>query len=425
MADLKQTTVTSLCHADAAEHQRNAPLHGFPPAGAMLGGAPQWEHLNMSGSSGKRPVSYPNTNTHRTALLQNQDTMNKRNKRKSGSDQLDPLDPSGRPDKFQYVGEFDAHGTRQPLDKVVEDPRSANQTDEGRLQDQECSTKRTPSPLPPEQAVFSGNDVAPLRDSSKTVTASHRGGHNSGSVPMSPTKFGTQKFETQRIAIHVGENWEIRHPKPVTTTMDSSAHMHSDAEAEHIKNSTFSFRSMCGRMIEESKMRILQRQWVCGTCGVPMSSIKEMEKHADGIFKCYPFRCHKIADCESRFRKYEEWHRHCKSHQSDKAFSCEFCERKGPDGWNRKDRLDAHIQNNHPHEWERIKKEYPKFCTVADCMHAQTEKPFKTESKYLSHMRKEHGYGQLNCDVPGCNRTGKKGFAHPGSLEAHHMRDHS
>lgn len=162
MADSKQTTVTSLCHADTAEHQRNAPLHGFAPASAMRGGAPQWEHRNMLGPSGKRPVSYPNTNTHRTALLQDQDTMNKRNKRKSGSDQLEPLDPSGRPDKFQYVGEFDAHGTRQTLDKVVEDPRSATQTDEGRLQDQEFSTRRTPSPLPPESAVFSGNDVIPL-----------------------------------------------------------------------------------------------------------------------------------------------------------------------------------------------------------------------------------------------------------------------
>jgi hypothetical protein len=425
MADSKQTAVTSLCHADAAEHERNAPLHGVPPAGAMLGGAPQWEHLNMSGPNGKRPVSYPNTNTHRTALLQDQDTMNKRNKRKSGSDQLEPFDPSGRPDKFQYVGEFDAHGTRQPLDKVVEDPRSATQTDEGRSQDQECSTKRTPSPLSPERAAFSDNDVSPLHDSSKTATASHGGGQPSGRVPMSPTKFGTEKFQTQRIAIHVGENWESRQPKPGTTTMDSSAHTDSNAEAEEIQKSTVSKWSKYGRIIEESKMKILQRQWVCATCSVPMSSIKEMEKHADGPFNCSPFKCPKCADYNSCFKKYEEWHRHCKSHKSDKPFSCEFCGRKGPDGWDRKDRLDTHIENNHPREWERIKKEYPKFCTVPDCMHARTEKSFKTESKYLSHMRKEHGYGKLNCDVPDCNRTGKRGFAHPGSLEAHRMRDHS
>jgi hypothetical protein len=57
-------------------------------------------------------------------------------------------------------------------------------------------------------------------------------------------------------------------------------------------------------------------------------------------------------------------------------------------------------------------------------MHAQTLKEFETEAKYLSHMRKEHGYGKLDCPVSNCNRKGKNGYSRQSDLDAHCERDH-
>jgi uncharacterized short protein YbdD (DUF466 family) len=179
---------------------------------------------------------------------------------------------------------------------------------------------------------------------------------------------------------------------------------------------------------EGLKAKFRGNHW-CDTCGANASNIKAMEEHAarsarDKFTACQPFKCSKT-DCGFRSAKYDTYYRHMRqSHKSKKAFECEFCERKGIDGFNRKQDLEAHMKAWHPQEWDRLQKEYPKYCTETGCMHAQTMWAFKTEAKYLSHMRKEHGHGKLDCTQPGCSRRGKNGYSRESDLVAHCARDH-
>jgi hypothetical protein len=183
------------------------------------------------------------------------------------------------------------------------------------------------------------------------------------------------------------------------------------------------------KIIEKAKVNLAKlrgQHWECATCGTYASSVKAMEQHAawDKLKGCQSFKC-KETGCQFRSAKYDNYHRHIKtSHKSKKDFECEFCNRKGIRGFNRKNDLDTHMKAWHPQEWDRLQKEYPKFCTESGCMHAQTRREFKTEAKYLSHMRKEHGHGKLDCTAPGCHRKGKNGYTRQSDLVLHRARDH-
>jgi hypothetical protein len=95
---------------------------------------------------------------------------------------------------------------------------------------------------------------------------------------------------------------------------------------------------------EETKAKILGRHWRCASCQVPVSSIKALEAHAKRSTRL-SFECKK-PDCNKRFAKYDSYHRHLATHKSQKAFGCEFCDRKGIEGFNRKPDLDSHMKTN-------------------------------------------------------------------------------
>jgi hypothetical protein len=186
------------------------------------------------------------------------------------------------------------------------------------------------------------------------------------------------------------------------------------------------------RMAQSAKLKILRHQWECASCRKLYSTSKAMEEHAasfkdskDPTLCDKPFRCSKFPDCKSTYARYDSYYRHSKTHEADMAFSCDFCDRKGADGFDREDALKVHMKKYHKQQWTRIQAEYPKYCKERFCMHAIAKHGFKTEKKYLSHMSKVHGHGKLDCDFPGCSRTGKNGFTRRINLCHHRESEHS
>lgn len=150
----------------------------------------------------------------------------------------------------------------------------------------------------------------------------------------------------ERLYREASETHGTCQPQPDNGTTDPSAHTHPTSGTQEVSSS--SMGSKWSRMIAESKTKILQHHWACATCGMIFHSIKDMKKHAAPTGqhppRSQPFKC---SVCTSRFLKYDSYHRHLKAHKADKTYSCEFCDRKGPDGWDRKDRLEAHMKQNH------------------------------------------------------------------------------
>jgi hypothetical protein len=106
--------------------------------------------------------------------------------------------------------------------------------------------------------------------------------------------------------------------------------------------------------------------------------------------------------------------------------------------------LKQHIRNYHHLEMDeaitgaesRLKYSFP-VCSHADCPHYRDEvfkglprkmqaklKPFVSQSAYTKHMREEHNECVFPCDVPGCNRIGRRGYFREKDLLNHRRQEH-
>ncbi|TPX15957.1 uncharacterized protein E0L32_000291 [Thyridium curvatum] len=150
--------------------------------------------------------------------------------------------------------------------------------------------------------------------------------------------------------------------------------------------------------------------------------------HVSGL----PFEC----KCGDSFTKRTSLHRHILSlRESDTTFECTEagCTRyRKEKAFQRKDHLVQHLRTYHKWTPDQLAARFPsrpirpsmlKVCHFSNCPCYRDDSftdlpietrvlntPFKTQSEYSKHMKDAHEWTPFSCDVPGCDKSGKKGY---------------
>ncbi|KAI0468024.1 hypothetical protein F4859DRAFT_524879 [Xylaria cf. heliscus] len=140
-----------------------------------------------------------------------------------------------------------------------------------------------------------------------------------------------------------------------------------------------------------------------------------------------PFKC----SCGKEFTLKANLNRHT---SPVPKFSCDRCSKVF---W-RKDGLKSHLERKHGYkEPRKTKKPSVPVCQFQGCIYSRgpdfnylpseeqhNNRPFDMKVHYRRHMRKEHNWSPFHCQVPGCDKTNKKGFFSSAGLRKHHEKKH-
>jgi len=159
----------------------------------------------------------------------------------------------------------------------------------------------------------------------------------------------------------------------------------------------------------------------CPICFVTFSRASDIEDHAKET-KHKPFAC---SVCNRLFSRQDALTRHREIHESQKRYPCAICEKcRGPVAFRRRDHLRQHLRKKH-----RVhpNAEFPRYCPYDRCNFSAREgrfDGFRLRRDYLKHMRESHGEEKHDCDVDGCDRKGRRGFARLNDLDKHRQLIH-
>jgi hypothetical protein len=159
----------------------------------------------------------------------------------------------------------------------------------------------------------------------------------------------------------------------------------------------------------------------CPKCLITFSRASEIEDHARET-KHKPFAC---TICSALFSRQDALTRHRQIHESQKRYPCARCEKyRGPGAFRRRDHLRQHLRKKH-----RLhpNAEFPRHCPYDRCDFSARDgrfDGFRLRRDYLRHMRDSHGEEKHDCDVDGCDRKGKRGFARLSDLDRHRKLIH-
>lgn len=159
----------------------------------------------------------------------------------------------------------------------------------------------------------------------------------------------------------------------------------------------------------------------CPICHITFSRASEIEDHARET-KHKPFAC---TICKTLFSRQDALTRHREIHESQKRYPCAWCEKyRGPGAFRRRDHLRQHLRKKH-----RVhpNAEFPQYCPYDRCDFSTQNNRFdgfRLRRDYLKHMRESHGEEKHDCDVDGCDRKGRRGFARLCDLDKHRKLIH-
>lgn len=182
----------------------------------------------------------------------------------------------------------------------------------------------------------------------------------------------------------------------------------------------------------------------CIECETSFRSKAELLRHGKEQ-QHQPFGC----KCGGLYSRLDVLNRHLEAFDtSEPKYPCTYCRnRRGPDGFRRRDHLMQHLRNYHHHEItqntaqetessSRLRYYFP-VCPHPQCPKYRDEtfksspraiqqqtKPFSTQSAYTKHMRDEHNECAFPCDVVGCDRVGRRGYFREKDLLKHRRDQH-
>ncbi|KAK1986035.1 hypothetical protein LZ30DRAFT_706900 [Colletotrichum cereale] len=182
----------------------------------------------------------------------------------------------------------------------------------------------------------------------------------------------------------------------------------------------------------------------CVECEEKFRTNSKLREHANEA-QHSPFAC----VCGKTFARLDVLNRHLDCLGSDlPKFPCQFCKRhRGKDGFRRRDHLLQHIRGYHKFEAEGKIDDIlpsrrgihlaPPVCSYPGCPQyrndsfaklgpeeQQRTKPFASQSEYTKHMKTVHNFTPFPCTVPGCNKTGSKGYVREKDLVNHRKKEH-
>jgi len=168
-----------------------------------------------------------------------------------------------------------------------------------------------------------------------------------------------------------------------------------------------------------SPSRYLGTDRTCHQCKRNFSRVVDMELHGreEGH---KPFAC---SLCPKLFSRQDALTRHREIHKSLKRYACQYCEKyRGQSAFKRRDHLRQHLRKKH-----RVHPnlEFPLYCHYEQCSSSESEGSFdgfQSRTEYSRHMRDSHGEEKHDCEIRGCDRVGRKGFARLSDLEKHKSR---
>lgn len=149
--------------------------------------------------------------------------------------------------------------------------------------------------------------------------------------------------------------------------------------------------------------------------------VSDIEAHARET-KHKPFIC---GVCNALFSRQDALTRHGEIHKSQKRYPCEWCEKnRGSVAFRRRDHLRQHLRKKH-----RVhpNAEFPRHCRYDGCGSSACDgrfDGFRSRREYSRHMRESHGEEKHDCNVEGCDRVGRKGFARLSDLDRHRRLVH-
>jgi hypothetical protein len=182
----------------------------------------------------------------------------------------------------------------------------------------------------------------------------------------------------------------------------------------------------------------------CFACKTTLPSKADLLRHGKE-FQHQPYAC----ECGAAFSRIDVLNRHIESFGTDDPkYPCKYCKRhRGAEGFRRLDHLNQHMRNYHHHEIDkepieqkakntRLKYSFP-VCPHLDCpqyrdgtfkelphkIQAQ-QKPFESQSAFTKHMREVHNECTFPCDVPSCDRVGRRGYFREKDLLKHRREQH-
>ncbi|KAF2097871.1 hypothetical protein NA57DRAFT_57049 [Rhizodiscina lignyota] len=168
------------------------------------------------------------------------------------------------------------------------------------------------------------------------------------------------------------------------------------------------------------------KRHTCAECGGAFIKAADLESHAKQASH-KPFACNEPG-CSAQYTRPDALTRHRGVHSSTNSYPCVECHRyRGRGAFKRRDHLLQHLKKVHGLSADAVK---PKFCSHKSCIYSGAEGPdgrfwgFKSRIEHARHMREAHGEGTNDCDVSGCDRRGKKGFARKRDLEIHREKVH-
>jgi len=106
--------------------------------------------------------------------------------------------------------------------------------------------------------------------------------------------------------------------------------------------------------------------------------------------------------------------------------SCPHCDKyDGEKAFKRRDHLVQHLRTLHSMGHEDL---VPGFCPDPNCNLSEglmgEMRAFKTFRDYADHLRREHKWSLFECNFPGCNRKGEKGYSGMANLINHKKKKH-
>ncbi|KAI1147885.1 hypothetical protein F4825DRAFT_124731 [Nemania diffusa] len=146
-----------------------------------------------------------------------------------------------------------------------------------------------------------------------------------------------------------------------------------------------------------------------------------------------PFKCHCGMECKTLYTL----QRHIRGQNKDAlCYPCPECTAyQGRNGFSRKDHLKQHLIHGHGYDDHRLAAIFPsrdtdnvrRVCRFEDCEYnprQKTNRRFAKQSEYTAHMKREHDWSPLACNVAGCEKSGGKGFFSISMLEKHRNQKH-
>lgn len=169
----------------------------------------------------------------------------------------------------------------------------------------------------------------------------------------------------------------------------------------------------------------------CATCGACFSNYAALDRHARDFGSLHFIYVCTHTGCASRYNRRDTFLRHLGTHTNTPRFPCPHCHKHdGEKAFIRRDHLRQHIRCFHNISLAAMNADFA-FCPHPSCEFSSFyasnhlgRRAFESRKEYTRHMRNEHGESTYQCDVPGCERMGRKGYARRSDLKKHKRMKH-